>query len=216
MDRKQIKELAKSKIKGNLWNLLWPVILISVVSGLLSSLFGPSFSVNLAEEQELANMTTFSPIHSIGSFVVAILSAVATAGYMKYCLNFVRTGKFKTDDIINTIKAKWLDLLIANVLGSLIIGLGYVFLVIPGIIAAIGLAMINFLIIDKNTKGPDSIKASWELMKGHKGEYFVLMLSFIGWLILVPFTLGLLLIWLIPYMNIAKTIYYDQLTEKKN
>ena len=35
----------------------------------------------------------------------------------------------------------------------------------------------------------------------------------IGWILLVPFTLGILLIWLTPYMVIADALYYDKLKE---
>ena len=135
---------------------------------------------------------------------------------MMYILKFVRTGKFDTDDIIKTIKAKWVDLLIAIVLSVIIIGVCSMLLVIPGIIAALGLTMVIFLVIDKDVKGQDSLKASWELMKGHKWEYFVFQLSFIGWYLLIPFTLCLILIWLVPYVTVAQTIYYDRLVTKKN
>ena len=45
---------------------------------------------------------------------------------------------------------------------------------------------------------------------------FVFILSFIGWIILSPFTLFLLFIWLVPYMSVADAIYYDKLKEKNN
>ena len=48
-------------------------------------------------------------------------------------------------------------------------------------------------------------------MKGYKMNYFVFKLSFIGWNILAILTFGILYIWLVPYMVIAKTMYYDNL-----
>ena len=45
------------------------------------------------------------------------------------------------------------------------------------------------------------------MMIGHKWEYFVLELSFIGWAILASFCLiGML--WLAPYMNVTYANYY--------
>ena len=52
-------------------------------------------------------------------------------------------------------------------------------------------------------------------MKGYKGDYFVFLLSFIGWFLLVPFTLGIILIWLLPYILVAQIIYYEKLSELK-
>lgn len=213
MDRTEIKELAKKKIAGNKWNILWPLLIISVISSILSSFFGPNIDLAQVQETGQLNMSFGS---SLGSLAVSIVMGVITAGYMKYILNFVRTDKFNTEDIINTIKAKWIDLLIAIALSSIIIAVCSMLLVVPGIIASLGLAMVVFLVIDKDVKGQDSLKASWDMMKGHKWEYFVFILSFIGWILLVPFTLGILLIWLVPYMTVARTIYYDRLVAKKD
>ena len=153
--------------------------------------------------------------NSIITFIISMINAILTACYMKYVLNFIRKGKFDTNEIINTLKEKWLDLLIANILTSIIVGIGFALLIIPGIIASLALAMINYFIIDQNAKGSDSIKLSNEAMKGHKGELFAFRLSFIGWFILVPFTLGLLLIWLIPYTKVAEALYYDKIIAPK-
>ena len=42
-------------------------------------------------------------------------------------------------------------------------------------------------------------------MEGHRLDFFMLQLSFIGWVILGIFTLGLLFIWLEPYMKTTTT-----------
>ena len=54
-----------------------------------------------------------------------------------------------------------------------------------------------------------AINRSKEMMEGHKMEYFVLNLSFIGWAILAPLTFGLLYIWLVPYMQATLTNFYN-------
>ena len=48
-------------------------------------------------------------------------------------------------------------------------------------------------------------------MKGHKWEYFVLGLSFLGWMILGVFTLGILYFWLIPYMQVTCANFYESI-----
>lgn len=216
MNRSEIKNLAKEKIKGKKWDILWPLLVISFISSALSTLFGPKIDLTAIESlEELQNIHFSFGQYGISS-LITIITSVITAGYTKYLLNYVRTGKFNTDEIINTIKAKWLDLLIADVLVTIIVAALSMLFVIPGIIAGLALAMTTFLIIDKDVKGHESIKESAELMKGHKWDYFVFHLSFIGWYLLVPFTLGILLIWLVPYVNVATAIYYDKLISKKN
>lgn len=55
------------------------------------------------------------------------------------------------------------------------------------------------------------VETSAELMKGNIGSYLLLCLSFIGWILLVPFTLGIGSFWLIPYINIAMINFYRSL-----
>lgn len=51
---------------------------------------------------------------------------------------------------------------------------------------------------------------SAELMKGNRGNYFLLGLSFIGWFILAALPLYLGFFWLIPYMQVAMVCFYDR------
>lgn len=75
-------------------------------------------------------------------------------------------------------------------------------------------AMVTFLVIDTEVSGSDALKESRKMMKGYKGNYFIFILSFIGWILLTPFTLGILLIWLVPYMTISQVLYYEKLKAK--
>ena len=215
MNRKEIKELAKSKIKGNKWNIWWPVLVIGVLESILERLFLPQATFHFDEAKKIIEFNIPKGLY-IGSGIIGILFGIIVAGYLKYILNFVRTGKFDTNDILNTVKSKWLNILIADILTSIIIALCSALFVIPGIVMALAYALVTFLVIDTDVSGSDSLKKSREMMKGYKWNYFVFGLSFIGWVLLVPFTLGILLIWLVPYMIVANTIYYDKLKEKSS
>ena len=213
MNRVEIKELAKQKIKGNLWNILWPALVIGVVTSIVSSIFGPKIDyTNIKSLTEINVPTSYYFV----SIIEGIVSGLLTAGYVKYLLNFTRTGSFNTSDIIDTVKAKWAQILIADILVAIVVSIGYVLFVIPGIILTFAYAMVSYIVIDTDTAGSDSLKKSREMMKGYKLDYFVFGLSFFGWILLVPFTLGLLLIWLAPYMSIASCIYYDRLSSLNN
>ena len=155
--------------------------------------------------------TSFSPIN----LLLNILFNIVNVAYLKYILNFVRTGKFEFNDIIDCIKYKWLNILGVSVIEYLVISVGFILFIIPGIILALGLTMSSLIVIDTDLGPVESIKKSWEMMKGYKWNYFVFILSFLGWILLTPFTLGLLFIWLIPYMTVAEIIYYERLKEKK-
>ena len=87
-----------------------------------------------------------------------------------------------------------------------------ILLIVPGIIAALGLSLVAFVIADNpELTTTDALRKTWEITKGHKVEIFVFILSFIGWEILGCLTLGILYIWLAPYMTIASTLVYESL-----
>ena len=215
MDRVSIKEEAKTKVKGNIWNILWPVLVISVISVVLNSLFGNNVTLNINEIDSMTMTTTnVTPMATFGSLIATIISGFISAGYIKYMLTFVRTGKFETNVIIDTVKEKWLNILIAEILVGVIVTVCALFLVVPGIIMGLAYSFAIYLVVDKDVAGNDSLKESREMMKGYKWDYFVFELSFIGWILLIPITLGLICIWLIPYMNTASVLYYENLQKK--
>ncbi len=55
----------------------------------------------------------------------------------------------------------------------------------------------------------ESISESITMMKGHRMEYAIFGLSFIGWFLLVPFTLGFLLLWLLPYFVESTALFFQ-------
>ena len=57
----------------------------------------------------------------------------------------------------------------------------------------------------------EAIDRSKELMDGHKGELFILHLTFIGWDLLASLTLNLGNIALNPYKNAAHAAFYRQI-----
>ena len=59
------------------------------------------------------------------------------------------------------------------------------------------------------------VEKSKKLMNGKCGEYFGLILSFVGWMILAGCTLGIGLFWLIPYISISTICFYEAIKGKK-
>ena len=85
-------------------------------------------------------------------------------------------------------------------------------LIIPGIIKGIAYSQAMYILAENpEIGGREAISKSQEMMRGHKMEYFILLLSFIGWSILASLTFGLLYIWLIPYMNATYANFYQSI-----
>lgn len=97
-------------------------------------------------------------------------------------------------------------------LRSLFTFLWTLLLVVPGIIKAISYSQTLFIAIDNpEISANDAIDKSKEMMNGYKWKYFLLALSFIGWIILGIFTLGIGFLWIIPYISIANAKFYEDL-----
>ena len=76
--------------------------------------------------------------------------------------------------------------------------------------------MAIFIMLDNpDTEPLEALRKSKEMMIGHKMEFFVLQLSFIGWVLLSILTLGVGTLWLMPYMEVTNAKYYDKLKQAK-
>ena len=102
---------------------------------------------------------------------------------------------------------------LAMLLMTLLILLGFILLIIPGCIFALGLSQTFRVMHDEpQISAVDAMKKSWEIMKGHKGDYFIFNLSFIGWAFLCILTVGIGFLFLIPYINASNAKFYDEIT----
>jgi uncharacterized membrane protein len=68
----------------------------------------------------------------------------------------------------------------AEILVAIIVFVGLLLFVVPGIIAALGLMFALYLVIDRRSGPIEAIKQSWQLTKGHKGQLFLLSLALVG------------------------------------
>ena len=139
MDRKEIKALAKTKVKGNKWNIWWPLLLVSFVQNIVERIFGISmfdYSFDFENMENFANFK-FNVGGTILSLIIAVVFGIVTIAYKKYVLNIVRGEKFEFNDIINCIKNRWSDILLVEVIMGVIIYLCSLVFVIPGIIMAL-------------------------------------------------------------------------------
>ena len=89
--------------------------------------------------------------------------------------------------------------------------------IIPGIVKAVSYSMVYYIKNDNPDYTPSQcIEESKRIMEGHKMDAFLLMLSYIGWIILSCFTFGILLIWVLPKMYISLYLFYLDITDKQN
>ena len=89
-------------------------------------------------------------------------------------------------------------------------------LVIPGIVAAYRYRFAILNLCENPEIGVmEAINMSKEQTRGFKWQLFVLDLSFIGWELLAGLTLGILNIWLVPYIAQSNIAFFQEIKKFK-
>ena len=151
-------------------------------------------------------------LHLIG-LVLFILALPLTWGYQTLFLGAVRGGDVTAKDMFEGYNKE----LFSRVLTTTLLYYVYVFLwslllLIPGCIKSYSYAMTPYILKDNpEMKNNAAIEESMRMMDGHKLELFLLDLSFIGWAILSILTCCIGFLWLVPYMNMARVNFYEDL-----
>ncbi len=147
------------------------------------------------------------------AFVFSLLTSVVEFGYYRYALNLSRGLPADISTLFDGFRRGGLKALGLIIVISLLTFLWSLLFIIPGIVASYRYSQAIFVLADN----PEAdifycISRSKQLTKGNKLELFVLDLSFLGWLLLVPFTLGILSLWLTPYIFVTKAFYFHALS----
>lgn len=111
------------------------------------------------------------------SFLSIFVTVPLGAGLALLALQLVRQDPAAEFTTIFAGFSRIADLLIGTLIVGVIVGIGIVLLVVPGIIAGLGLMLFQYLIMDRGLKGVDAVRESWERMKGHKLDAFLLALA---------------------------------------
>lgn len=150
-------------------------------------------------------------IASSTSLIELVVYGPLTFGFYLYLSCNIDTGVNNLNLLFKGFE-RFGDTLVAGLLMSLAIGVGFCLLIVPGIIVGCGLAMTFFIMVDDpNISGLDALQRSWNMMRGQKWNYFCLQFRFIGWILLSIITCGISMIWVLPYMVAASQNFYRKL-----
>ena len=183
MDRAQLKQMAKEQIKGNLGVLILSMVVMMAIS-------------------YVAGMI---PVASL------IITPALTLGMICMYLNMSYGAKPEIKELFAHFGEFWPALKV-TLLNGIFVFLWSLLLVVPGIIKAFAYSQSMYILAENPGIGArEALKKSEEMMNGHKMEYFILGLSFIGWMILGAFTFGILYLWLIPYIQATQVNFYNSI-----
>ena len=114
------------------------------------------------------------------------------AAFMR--LKAVRNESFEVPEMFNVFK-NYLNVVLAALLSISIIVIGFIFLIIPGIIFACRLTFVPYLVMDKKLDPVKAVEESWRLTKGYGWRIFGMALLAI---LVAIGGLGLLVVGIIP------------------
>lgn len=189
MERKALKASAKDALQNNWGNAILVLFIQAALMGAAAGVMG------------------------IGQIIIA---GPLSTGVALFFLKLSYRDQAQIEDLFQPFH-NFVNTFFAGFLVGLFTFLWSLLFIVPGIIKGLAYAQ-TFFIINENPEftGKQAIDASQEMMRGHKGELFLLQLSFIGWFLLVLPTFGLILFYLEPYYKATMAEYYRYLRDGQN
>lgn len=216
---------------------------VAIGSSIVASLLGGIYSANINfnfnySDNETAGNSVFSWFSNLtGSQMVFLGAAGAFLLNMALVFSIARLfigsivgigyARFNLDLVDNVTEARfatlfsymrfWKVAIITRIVRTLYIVLWTLLFIIPGIIASYNYALTDYILAENpelTTK--EALELSKKMMYGHRFRLFCLEFSFIGWAFLCVLSLGIGLIWLLPYTEAAKAAFYRDVSFQYN
>ena len=180
------------------WQQMWKhflyLFLVLIIVGIAES---PTSIVRDSDAENSPGMIILQILAAV--YWLLVFSVVKYGGNLMY-LRAIRNEKFEISEMFDGFKKNYINIILANLLTFAIIGLGFVLLIVPGIILACRLAFVSYLVMDKNMEPVTAIEKSWEMTKGHGWQIFGMGLLVIPIVIggLICFIVGIVfsIIWI--------------------
>ncbi|MEN8203241.1 MAG: hypothetical protein ABFS28_11645 [Bacteroidota bacterium] len=167
------------------WKVIWTYFVELLVVGIVYAVLSGPVSVFQWQVDKFAWFLV--PLAMFG-----IAYGVFVAGPIGYGANWVflkavRGERIEIRDMFVVFQKNYWNAVIANIVVGVIVGLGIVMLIVPGIIFACRLAFVPYLVVDREMDVMDALRVSWDMTRGHGWQIF-----FMG-LLTIPVVIGGLL-----------------------
>ena len=131
-------------------------------------------------------------ISTMSGIYIILVTGAFTLGLTIFFINLFRRRELDVAQVFSGFEQFFKALGLLFMIG-LFTFLWTLLFIIPGIIAALRYSQAFFLLADDPNKGiMECINESKWLMRGNKGKYFCMQISFIGWLLLTAVAIGFL------------------------
>lgn len=154
-------------------------------------------------------------IGALPVLAISIVSVVLNVGICELFIKIYYREKTQIGELLSGLSINFVRKLGGMFWMGLWVSLWSMLLIVPGVIKSLAYSMTPYILADcPDVTATEALKLSMRMTKGHKGELFVLALSWIGWGLLIPLTLGILgIIYVIPYYSLTMAGYYVELRD---
>lgn len=159
--------------------------------------------------------TSFGALSVFSMNVIYLaLQMLANMGFIYLSIKAIRGEAYSFNDFFARMN-RARNYLISSLLFTFVVGLGFLLLVIPGIILSTMFIFCTWFVMDKEISGYDSLKKSRELVYGYKWHVLLLLLviALINIIGLLCFVVGLLVAYPLAFLILSG--YYNKLLSIK-
>lgn len=163
-----------------LWKHFWMLLLIGIIFFAISAV-ASLFSQGLGGLSGLSGFGIgFGATMGLAAIsgIFAIAYSIFLTNPLSYSVSYtflraVRDDEVEVKDMFEAFRCYW-DAVAASLLVGLIVFVGIIFLIVPGIIFGCKLAFVPFLVIDRKMGTIDAIKESWRMTGGYAWKVFLI------------------------------------------
>ena len=157
----------------------------------------------------------FAPQNILLNIVVICVSAYIQLGLAVYCIGLYKGDEVNYVTIFSRFKG--LKPIVFILILSVVIMLGFILLIIPGIILSLMYSQVFYILADDPDIGAiEAFNKSEKMMRGHKWQLFLLQLEAALYIFAGIFTLFIWWAWLIPRYSVAIAGFYEELKKENN
>jgi len=153
----------------------------------------------------------FTGLSFLGAVYSILIASPVEYGVAFAHLKAARGDKLEIKNMFEAFRNYW-NAVLASLLVGVIILIGVIFLIIPGIIFACKLAFTPYLVVDRKMQVIEAVKESWRMTNGHAWEVFLIGLLAIPISIAGLICFGVGIIVSIMWINLAFASLYHSVS----
>lgn len=179
-----------------------------LIGGFFIAMLLSSIVSGIADPGEGSAFAPQNVLLGVVSFLIGVFLELAMISFAIRAHDDVQSVRLH--DLWNP--SPFLRYLIGQILTGIIVIVGLLLLIVPGVIAALALFPASYLIVDRGVQPIEAIKQSYAMTKGHWLEIFIFILALIGINILGLLALVVGLLVSVPVSMLASVHIYRQIS----